>query len=402
MIRAGAALARAGLLCAGALAALVVGEALVRAVPGVLPPHRLQQVRPVPTLEKLTVRHPTIGYLWRPHFTAAFPVDDPPRAYHTDGHGFRNTWPWPENADVVALGDSFTFGYGVADDDSWPARLQQALVPLRVVNLGLPGGAPQQYLRIHEAFGVRLAPRLLLVGFTSNDFDDAVIFDRWLRAGATEDYRLWAVGIAGRPQGLTFAAAVDVVRRRSYLYHLVFEGRDALMRWWRGEPKVVTVSDGTQVRLAPSWADRQREAGRPEHVGFQIVLQAYAELAALARAHGARMLVVVYPSKEDTYLPLLGIEQDDLTGPLRRALAAREIATLDLTPAFRRHAAAGESLFFASDSHMNPQGQALIVREVTKLIEGERDRFGLGARTPARPAVPADLTHRGSAPPRTP
>jgi hypothetical protein len=63
--------------------------------------------------------------------------------------------------------------YGVEDSAAWPAILDRALPRLRVINLGLIGAGPQQYLRVYKTFGLQLRPRLLLVGlFVGNDFWD--------------------------------------------------------------------------------------------------------------------------------------------------------------------------------------------------------------------------------------
>jgi hypothetical protein len=52
---------------------------------------------------------------------------------------------------VVALGDSFTQGYGVEEDEAWPRRLETALDArhpgrYQVVNLGVPGTNPRDHL----------------------------------------------------------------------------------------------------------------------------------------------------------------------------------------------------------------------------------------------------------------
>jgi lysophospholipase L1-like esterase len=59
---------------------------------------------------------------------------------------------------VACFGDSITFGYGVADSETYPYRLGQALAPRRaeVVNAGVTGYTTHQVLRLLR----RLAPDL--------------------------------------------------------------------------------------------------------------------------------------------------------------------------------------------------------------------------------------------------
>src|SRR5262249_52967534 len=117
---------------------------------------------------------------------------------HVDSNGFGNAWPWPERAEIVTLGDSLTFGWGVSDSETWPAILSRALPENRVLNLGISGAGPQQYLRIYETFGIKLHPKVVLVGmFVRNDFRDAELFDRWLKSGAGGNYIVWRE--LGRP-----------------------------------------------------------------------------------------------------------------------------------------------------------------------------------------------------------
>jgi hypothetical protein len=158
-------------LAGSALVTLAVVEGTLRLVPSLLSPGARLQVeeRRVPAWY---VPHSYIGHLNRP------------LRQSRDPWGFRNPWPWPTPVDILAVGDSFTYGYLVGDQQAWPARLAQALAPRTVINLGLIGAAPQQYLRLYETFGLALRPKVLLVGiFLGNDVWGAKEFERWWRAG---------------------------------------------------------------------------------------------------------------------------------------------------------------------------------------------------------------------------
>ena len=43
---------------------------------------------------------------------------------------------------IVALGDSFTQGYGVEEDEAYPRQLERRLEGVEVINLGVPGACP--------------------------------------------------------------------------------------------------------------------------------------------------------------------------------------------------------------------------------------------------------------------
>jgi hypothetical protein len=109
------------------------------------------------------------------------------------------------------------------------------------------------------------------------------------------------------------------------------------------------------------------------------VLQALERIWSHAKAHGTQALFVFQPSKETVYSPLLGETLFDPTGPLIAALEREGIPCLDLTPVFRQRAAAGEALFFDTDTHPNASasGQALIAQAVLSYLEARAQQYGL-------------------------
>ena len=111
-------------------------------------------------------------------------------------------------------------------------------------------------------------------------------------------------------------------------------------------------------------------------------------------ANVTHALMVLQPSKEETYLPLLQIDVPDGNAALRDAFDQRGIDYLDLTPAFRERAAAGERLFYEMDGHPNAAGYALTARLVLAHLKKHADRYGLAsvatdstAATEGRPAA---------------
>jgi hypothetical protein len=131
-----------------------------------------------------------------------------------------------------------------------------------------------------------------------------------------------------------------------------------------------------QLLSSSAWA-YQTSIAQPESREFQLVLQAYQRLQALTQAQRAHLLIVFLPSKEEVYLPLLGEPAPDFSTPLQQALERLGMATLDLTPAFRRYAAAGERLFFETDGHPNQQGYGLIAQEVLQHLKDKAAEYGL-------------------------
>ena len=75
---------------------------------------------------------------------------------------------------ILALGDSFTFGQGVGDTETYPAVLERLLASrgaYDVLNAGVPTWNLQQEVRWLELNGERLEPTIITLGFFVNDLE---------------------------------------------------------------------------------------------------------------------------------------------------------------------------------------------------------------------------------------
>ncbi|MBL8896015.1 MAG: hypothetical protein JNM84_00225 [Planctomycetes bacterium] len=102
---------------------------------------------------------------------------------------------------VLALGDSFTYGQGVRQDDAWPQVLERLIAaersgPVEVVNGGFASGhTPHYYAPWLASDGLAFQPDLVIVGLCLNDlsslipmmaYDPATVSaeEPWLRGSA--------------------------------------------------------------------------------------------------------------------------------------------------------------------------------------------------------------------------
>lgn len=111
--------------------------------------------------------HPTRGFALKPGF-----ADD---LYQVDGEGFRKGPPAPAEAPTwILLGESTTFGWGVAGTDTYPAQLQALLAAqgrqVRVINAGVPSYSSSQVLRyLEELLASGRKPDRVLINIMWND-----------------------------------------------------------------------------------------------------------------------------------------------------------------------------------------------------------------------------------------
>ena len=78
---------------------------------------------------------------------------------------------------ILALGDSHTFGWGVGQEETWPAVFEDMLLkydPKRkfeVLNLGVPGYNAVQEIQVFSTKAEALKPDLVIINYCNNDMD---------------------------------------------------------------------------------------------------------------------------------------------------------------------------------------------------------------------------------------
>jgi SGNH hydrolase-like domain, acetyltransferase AlgX len=355
---------------------LVGAELLLRADPGLMPEAAQLRVH----WRALGEQSPSLGdrelgFVYPPHLDGELRYRDFGFTYATDEHGFRNPSPWPTHADVVVLGDSQAFGYGVEADHAWWQLVANGLPDRKVVNLGLIGAVPQQYKRVFEAFGAELRPEVVLMAlFPAYALTAVGQFDAWLAAGSPGNYDSWR-STADLPG---WKGALKRLLDRSYLWYTL----RAFQAEWRSgkQSRTLTMADGSELKLAPIVYQQAMPRARPEDAHFERVLDIIDEVRAPARANGSELMVVLIPTKEEVHLPLLGIPTAPFTASFATALAARGVPVVDTTPRFRERAARGERLFFTLDVHPNPAGQRLIADLVLDALRSRSDAGAASAK----------------------
>ena len=117
-------------------------------------------------------------------------------APHNNGHdanGFRNA-SVPAQTDILAVGDSFTYGYNAPRGGAWPAHLQR-LTGQTVYNAGVGGFGPLQELHVTQQQAPKLKPKTVVMAiFLGNDITDA-----YNLAQSREHWHPWR--ITARPAG---------------------------------------------------------------------------------------------------------------------------------------------------------------------------------------------------------
>ena len=122
---------------------------------------------------------PFTGYRLKPNSVGYFQHQITAR---TNQSGHRDEFVSVEKADgvfrILVIGDSFTVGASVGQDDTYAEVLEtllnrSATAAVEVINAGVGGWEPFQYAQYYEHYGWKFSPDLILVGFfVGNDTYD--------------------------------------------------------------------------------------------------------------------------------------------------------------------------------------------------------------------------------------
>lgn len=346
------------------------------------------------------VPDPVLGYRFSPYST------------RFDSWGYRNS-SVPTACDIVALGDSMTFGHDVLAHQSWPFVLSQ-LHGSCVYNAGVGGYGPAEYqVVLSETLALR--PKIVVVGlFLGNDMHDA-FRATYLRAGEPfkhlrnidpaivlrvtqqeqheslrqQTLRLLGLGAetaapAAPGKGMRFWLA-----EHSKLYAFARELRRALRVTWNsargdhaslpGEQSVETFDTSAAKPYRFGWSrieNLRTVFVKPELVEVSIrqgdpridegeritgaVLGAMRQQLAIDNVH---LVVLVIPTKESAYAELVDPQRDGLPASTTNLIATEtrlrerivgflrkaQITYVDALPALRGSLANGTMAYNESD-----------------------------------------------------
>jgi lysophospholipase L1-like esterase len=330
-----------------------------------------------------------------------------PRTTGHDALGFRNL-ELPEHAEIVAIGDSTTYGYGVIREESWPYQLG-TLLDEPVYNMALGGYGPLQYLHLAANEAKKLHARQLIVGlYLGNDIADSYgvvqqnpYWAGWREPGSERAVQTEYQRSMDAASQRRFAALRDWLSRNSVLFSIL---RAALPQWL-----VPRGGDRATSQLPPdrqfTWKDRsdssvgtvftpqlRLSALDPQlpsvQQGLRITKRAIAALRDDARAHGTQVLVVLIPTKERAYCPYLRESGEHLPEPMLRMcdsegrvkqdlvqfFKAESIAHVDVTKVLEELIRQHVQVFSKdADAHPTAKGYGAIARAVYDAMRRPND-----------------------------
>ena len=357
--------------------------------------------------------------VWRPH---------PGHPDH-DGKGFRNARV-PKQTDVLALGDSQTYGTGVERNQTWVHQLG-VLMGVDTYNMAYGGYGPV-HCRVLMREALELEPRVIVEAmYTGNDLYDcyALVYvdDRFadyrtqdaevLAAigeaesadpGVPEFPRLRAGGQAKREQA-DVGSLRKALSSHSRLYGLLRACRRAIAQAVSGDVEAellwtrdwqlmkeralarpdnfyVMEIDRFKTVLMPPYRLMALNVADPQVAeGLRLSLEALRQMRDTAKSNGIRYLVLLIPTKELVFKDLLVANspvpeslaeliatEESVLEETKRFLEANDIAYVEALPALRASIYEGRQPYqITQDGHPNVIRHRVIAETV-------QDAFGDG------------------------
>lgn len=265
--------------------------------------------------------------------------------YSREGGGFR----------VLVLGDSFTEGSAVGEDELFTARLDSMIPDLEVINAGVGSyGTVQQYIYLLEE-GLRYQPDLVVLMFYANDLSDNCL--------------TYSPGIGPRPFAFRKEGRIEIERRligddyarftipmpfrltlanHSYLFYFLNS-----RVYQRVQEKRLAALHAADIEAA------KRDCGRFE-IFFEIVRRIDREL----QSRQIGFLLVLIPTKGEMRSGV-SVTQD-------RIVEFGERSGVAVAPLLARYHALfereGEGLYFPVDIHWTAEGHRVAAEELARLL----------------------------------
>lgn len=317
-----------------------------------------------------------------------------------DRWGFRNP-KVPDAADIVAVGDSHTYGNTARMVDSWP-YVASRLSGRQVYNMGLGGYGPNQYLYLSKTKALTLKPKMIIWGlYMGDDFENAFSLtyglDYWKDLRILPPQKVEANIWEGPPTDTGTRKIRVWLSRHSVIYQLAFHvGFGGKVK---GDIQIRNAAE-----LYPGYATSINipekhilEAFRPKAVlfgldqdnsnvreGMRITFELLKQMNEICRQNHVQFVVVVIPTKEmvfseylehnskvpmDGVIDKLLVNERSARAQTFQAMTDNKIPYVDPLPGLKKSVGEGLYASSAGDMHPNRNGYRVIGEAVADYLK---------------------------------
>ena len=362
------------LLCVTIIIMVFVAEFAVKA----LAP---QKCYPYP--QGMVVEDNYTCYRNSPNFTGKMSEAEFSILVKTNSHGLRGneySYEKPPNVTrIFGLGDSFQFGFGVENNETYMSIIEGSLnkkanasgswMQYEMLNAGVSGYGTLQELRLFEEEGKKYSPDIVILSFYANDLGDneetsnrCIMF---ARNGYLVDERMI------NPGPISFKARVFLNQHSDLYCHL----RNVALKVSPGlrlpEIENLTTNQYTILRHYQKGVHDEKTLERL-NLTFSIIGQ----LKQAVESQGAKLVIVIIPERfqVDTgewkgIVKKYGLDEKDfdlgrLGSDIKEFASSENITVIDMLPQLQEEGKSTK-LYNYIDAHLNVEGHA----SAAKIIE---------------------------------
>ena len=290
---------------------------------------------------------------------------EPGHDYGAGLRGNRLGYPGPDRAlqkpanvyRIAALGDSFAIGPAVPYEDNYLTRIEQANPAVEVLNFGVAGTGPREYLEILQSHALAFKPDLVLVSFfIGNDVTETLAAPRGLDP---RQFLLYLAAERGQRLMNRPSQGVQAVDRLAGAGYSASQFQEIEAR-------------RLEICRTPESDLLEKKWGR--------ALSRMSAIIKICAAAKIRCAVVLIPDEFQVDAAVLdsarnraGIAETslDIESPQKRVrefLASRHTPCLDLLPVLKQNRGA----YAPRDTHWNVLGNRLAAEAISSWLRGEK------------------------------
>lgn len=318
--------------------------------------------------------HKLYGWELTPNWRGNHYHHDYAAAYSTNSFGFRGTFDFPrpliENT-IAIVGDSFTFGLGVNDNETFPEVLNgTAKGKNNYFNFSIPGfSTDQQYLLIKNRVMNFSPDMLILVTYMGNDFfDNLLAFP--LQAENAKPY----FEMVGKDLILK-NSPVQAIRKTNYQHYLGLK-KIGLVPHQKKSWIHLMLQRSSVYRLIEKMFEKKTVLSAARYKPFHSAVDLYSALLSrinlLCIGNQTKLLVVLMPgksfveysnSKEAVFQRFF--QKEIIKKTREQAIELLDLATL-LKIDYKKN---NKHLFFPKEGHLTKQGHKVVANYILKKLD---------------------------------
>lgn len=268
---------------------------------------------------------------------------------------------------ILFLGDSFTYGFGVNDDQTFAFLTEKHLldehISVEVINAGCSGKGTDFAVKLFQVWGDKFNPDLTVVCFTANDFID------------NERGEYFSVSPDGEITPKVLQRSKGVAK--TILYHLPGYNwliswsqaanlvKEAGVKWFLRNTDPIALKEGGLIVTYP--VHQQGYANEENKRLTEVYLR---QLLKSVKQSGSSLMIIYVPMyKEVEDYRHQGHRSNDELAILDIAKKLK-VTAIPLTPVLAASGKPTDQLYFNNDGHWNASGHALVARYLSEQIRG--------------------------------